>query len=81
MDISMLTTKMLSKGDMSLRTGEADVQVPPVVLYLHLTLGTLGHLQAIGWPELEWSVAAFAAVQNRVWHRSKAAKVWALVPV
>ena len=81
MDIFVATAKMLTMRDMCLWAGEADMQVAPTVLYLHLALDALGDGQAIDWPELEGRVAALAAVEGRVWHRSKAAQVWAPVPV
>ena len=72
---------MKTIGDMFLWTGEADVQVSPVVLNLCLALSTPGHGQAPDRPELEWLVAGLAGVEGRVWHGSEVAKVWALVPV
>ena len=81
MDVSMLTAKMVTRRDMCFWTCEADVQVAPSVLYLHLALETLGDGQTLDWPELEGRVAALAAVEGRVWHRGMAAQVWAPVPV
>ena len=82
MDVSMFTTKMLTMGDMRLWTGEADMQVSPVVHNLLLALHALGLGQTIGRPEFEGLiVAAFATVEGGVRHLSEAAKVWTLVPV
>ena len=66
---------------MRLWTGEADMQVSPVVLNLCLALCTPGHGQAPDRPELERLAASVAGVEGRVWHGSEVAKVWALVPV
>ena len=76
----MITAKMLAMGDMCLWAGEADMQVSPIVLDLHLALGALGHSQALNRPELERCIAALAAVEGGVWHRCNAAQVWTLVP-
>ena len=77
----MLTAKMKTIGDMFLWTGEADMQVSPVVLNHCLALCTLGDGQAPDGPELERLAAGLAGVEGRVWHGSEVAKVWALVPV
>ena len=77
----MFTTKMLTMGDMCLWTGEADVQVSPVVFNHCLALCTLGDGQAPDRPELEWLAAGLAGVEGRGWHGSEVAKVWALVPM
>ena len=57
---------------MRLWTGEADMQVPPIVHDLLLTLVALRDGQTIGRP-------ALATVEGRVWHCGL--KVWTLVPV
>ena len=66
MDVSVVTAKMLTMRDMCFWTGEADVQVPPIVHYLLLTLGTLRDGQTICRPELEACIAALATVEGRV---------------
>ena len=81
MDVSVVTAKMLTMRDMRSWTGEADMQVPPIVHYLLLTLGALGHGQAICRPEFEACTAALATVEGRVLHRGQPLKVWTFVPV